>query len=55
MKKFLSLAPFLLMAVLSGCVGATGDITAVDPTERGLSYIAAAIVTAALVRAIFNK
>jgi len=40
---------------LSGCSGATGNITATDPTERGLSYLAAAIVTAAVIKAICNK
>jgi hypothetical protein len=40
-----------------GCEGATGikGINSKDPTERGCSYIAAAIVTAATIRAIFNK
>lgn len=41
--------------LLTGCQGATGNISATDPTERGLSYIAAAIVTAAVIRAFFNK
>lgn len=40
---------------LAGCTGATGNITATDPTERGLSYVAAAIVTAAVIKAICNK
>lgn len=43
------------VAMLSGCAGATGNITATDPVERGLSYVAAAIVTAAVIRAFFNK
>jgi hypothetical protein len=50
MKK---LIPFLLF--LTSCAGTLGDISAKDPTERGLSYIAAAIVTGAVLRAIFNK
>ena len=41
--------------LLTGCQGATGNISATDPTERGLSYIAAAIVTAAVIRVFFNK
>ena len=44
-----------MVVLLVGCVGATGNMSADDPTERGLSYIAAAIVTAAVLRAIFNK
>ena len=46
---------FLLMVFMSGCVGATGNASASDPTERGLSYVAAAIVTGAVLRSIFNK
>lgn len=44
-----------LAALCAGCAGATGNVGATDPTERGLSYVAAAIVTAAVIRAIFNK
>lgn len=44
-----------LLFLLSGCAGATGNISATDPTERGLSYVAAAIVTSAVIRAFFNK
>ena len=43
------------IALLPGCSGALGNITANDPTERGLSYVAAAIVTNAVLRAFFNK
>jgi hypothetical protein len=46
---------FALAVLLGGCSGATGNITAIDATERGLSYVAAAIVTAAVIRAIFNR
>ena len=54
--KFKALIGLSLLTVwLGGCTGATGNISATDPTERGLSYIAAAIVTAAVIRAIFNK
>lgn len=42
-------------AMLSGCAGALGKIDAADPTERGLSYVDCAIVTAAIIRAFFNK
>lgn len=36
-----------------GC--SAGDAKATDPTERGLSYVASAIVTAAVIRAFFNE
>ena len=39
---------------LSGCRGATGNVTAEDPMERGLSYIAAAIVTHAVLGILFK-
>lgn len=41
--------------VITGCAGATGNMSAGDPVERGCSYIAAAIVTSAVLRALFNK
>jgi len=44
----------LMIVLLNGCAGSTGNIAASNPTERGLSYIAAAIVTSAVMRAIFN-
>lgn len=44
-----------MILFLTGCTGATGNIGATDPTERGLSYVACAIVTAAVIRALFNK
>jgi hypothetical protein len=44
-----------VLLLLTGCAGATGNLSASDPTERGLSYVAAAIVTAAIIRALFNK
>lgn len=43
------------MFSISGCSGSLGRIDAQDPTERGLSYIAVAIVTSAIIRAFFNK
>ena len=39
-----------LIVLLGGCSGALGNTGAADPTERGLSYVAAAIITAALIR-----
>jgi hypothetical protein len=55
MKNY-ALGSSLLTAMLcAGCSGATGNISATDPIERGLSYVAAAIVTAAVIRALFNK
>lgn len=45
----------VLSAFLFGCTGALGNVGSADPTERGLSYIAAAIVTSAVIRAIFNR
>jgi len=41
--------------LLSGCAGALGNVTATNHFERGLSYIAAAIVTHGVLQAIFNK
>lgn len=38
-----------LIIFLGGCDGALGNIRADDPVERGLSYIAAAIVTHAII------
>jgi len=43
------------LLLLAGCAGATGNVSANDPMERGLSYIAAAIVTHGILQAIFNK
>ena len=37
------------VSMLTACSGALGNVAAVDPTERGLSYIAAAIVTHAII------
>ena len=50
------MACYVLLGIsLSGCAGAFGDIGADNATERGLSYVAAAIVTGAVIRALFNK
>lgn len=54
-KTALSFGVIALAVFLAGCAGATGDISALDPTERGLSYVATALVTAAVIRAIFNE
>ena len=45
----------IALTILTGCAGATGNVQATDPTERGLSYVAAAIITAAVIRGIMNK
>lgn len=55
MTKQSSATAWLLPLLLTGCAGATGNMSATDPTERGLSYVAAAIVTAAIIRALCNK
>lgn len=47
--------PFAAILLLTACAGATGNITSTDPIERGLSYIAAAIVTHGAIQAIFRK
>lgn len=53
-KKVLILC-IVALVIIAGCAGATGNIGATDPIERGLSYIAAAIVTNGVLRALFNK
>lgn len=60
-RSFLkSIGPALAAVVLfmcltlCGCAGACGDVSADNATERGLSYIAAAIVTHAVIGAIFR-
>lgn len=50
MKKYL----VGVCLILVGCAGATGNMSAADPTERGLSYIAAAIVTHGVLQIIFR-
>jgi len=44
----------VVVVSLSGC-SPLGNPKASDPFERGCSYIAAAIVVAAMLRALFNK
>lgn len=40
---------------VSGCnCAACGNTASADPTERGLSYVAAAIVLSAVIRALAN-
>lgn len=43
--------------LMGGCAGATGaqGMASADPTERGLSYVAAAIVTNGVMRGILNR
>ena len=41
--------------LLHGCAGATGNVASDNPIERGLSYIAAAIVTHAIIGAFFRE
>jgi len=53
MKPWICLV--IAIVIFAGCTGALGDVTASDPVERGLSYIAAAIVTHGILLAIFNK
>lgn len=56
MKKVLLIIAFLVV-VLVGCSGATGSagLHSSDPIERGCSYIAASILTSAVIRACFNE
>ena len=44
-KKLFSVLIIILLFGLIGCAGSTGAISSPDPIERGLSYIACAIVT----------
>jgi hypothetical protein len=48
-----SLIFLLSIIALSGC--AVGNTQSSDPTERGLSFVAGAIIVSAIIRAIFNK
>ena len=49
-KRIALIGASILTAVLcTGCSGALGNVGAGDPIERGLSYIAAAIVTHAII------
>ncbi len=45
----------IIFLFITGCAGSTGDISSDNPTERGFSYVAAAIITSAVIRAIFNR
>lgn len=42
---------FVCFLMILGC----GSTTSADATERGLSYVATAIVVSAVIRAFFNK
>lgn len=53
MKCPLWLLPAWLV-LLPSCAGALGNVSATDPTERGLSYVAATIVTNAVIRSCFH-
>ncbi len=57
MKKWWLFAAVSLFCciVITGCAGATGNVASGDPVERRCSYIAAAIVTSAIIRAFCNK
>jgi len=48
MKKKLVIM-IMSMSLFVGCAGAIGAVSADNPIERGLSYIAAAIVTHAII------
>lgn len=54
-KKVILLCVLLILIV--GCYGATGidGIQSGHPIKQGCGYIAAAIVTHAVIQAIFNK
>ena len=45
------ITPFIIV----GCSGATGNVSADSPIERGLSYIAAAIVTHGVLQIFFRE
>ena len=45
----------IVSLLLGGCGQFLGNIHAADPIERGLSSVGAAIVTAAVIRAFFNR
>lgn len=52
MKPLLAI---LALMFLTGCTSCVGNKQAADPTERGCTYIAGAIVFSAIIRALFNK
>jgi hypothetical protein len=45
----------ICLPFLAGCNEIPRYFGAIGPVERGCSYIAAAIIVAAIIRAIFNK
>ena len=53
MKSLVACAMLLLVGCLKQTHDAASSIS--DPTERGLMYIASALVFAAVIRAFFNK
>ena len=54
MKKLLWLIPLFLVSCGGSVIKDAAEGIA-DPTERGLMYIAIALVIAAFIRGIFNK
>jgi len=51
----MTLAALLVAVLLTvACELVPGGVPAEDPVERGLSYVAAAIIGAAAIRAVFN-
>lgn len=53
--RFVAFVSIAITFMLTGCAGACGNIDATDATERGLSYVALAIITSAIIRAVCNK
>lgn len=53
--KLITFTVVVIITTLVSCAGALGNITADSPVERGLSYIAVAIVSHAIIQAIFNN
>lgn len=55
LRKYVAvLAMLAAMLCVQGCKS-SGNVNASDPVERGLSYVACAIVTSAVIRALFNR
>lgn len=46
---------YISAVFLSGCAGALGEVNATNPVERGLSYVAVAIVTHGVLQIFFRK
>jgi hypothetical protein len=54
-NKMKLLIIIVAVMVMTGCVGATGDIGSTSDIVRGCSYIASAIVTHGILQIIFRK